>query len=124
MMNILSGQGYKMKQKYCTKITKVPLKLEINGRNSCTGNSKHIAMRYFFVKDSVDKGEFVIEYCPMLSMLAGYFTNPLQEAQFKLLREIIMGWKHVDSLLTLSSKERVGNKVSNNMTEIARTTYG
>ena len=28
-----------------------------NGRESCTGNYRHINIRYFFVKDGVDKEE-------------------------------------------------------------------
>lgn len=56
------------------------MKLEINGRNSCTGNSCHISIRYFFVKDRVDNKEFAIEYCPTKEMIADYFTKPLQGA--------------------------------------------
>jgi len=68
-----------------------------NGRNSCTGNSRHIAIRYFFVKDRVDKGEFTIDYCSTECMLADFFTKPLQGALFVKSREVIMGWKHVDT---------------------------
>ena len=31
-----------------------------NGRNSCTGNSRHVNIKYFYVKDRVDKGEIKI----------------------------------------------------------------
>mmetsp|Transcript_19478 Transcript_19478/g.22076 ORF Transcript_19478/g.22076 Transcript_19478/m.22076 type:complete len:153 (+) Transcript_19478:348-806(+) len=85
--------------------------MEKNGRNSCTGgNSRHINIRYFFVKDRVDKGELTIEYCPTGNMLADFFTKPLQGSQFTLMRDIIMGYKPI-SLLLPTIKERVENKI-------------
>ena len=36
---------------------------------------RHISIRYFFVKDNVNKEEFSIEYCNTSEMLADYFTN-------------------------------------------------
>jgi hypothetical protein len=85
-----------------------------NGRNSCTGNSRHISIRHFFVKDRVDKGEFTIEHCPAECMLADYFTKPLQGALFTKFRAVIMGWVHIDTLKNHKMsppKERVGNSV-------------
>ena len=84
--------------------------MEKNGRNSCTGNSRHIDARYFWVKDRVDKKELEIKYCPTDTMLADYFTKPLQGNLFRRLREVIMGWKHIDTLKDMTppvSKERV-----------------
>jgi hypothetical protein len=45
-------------------------------------------------------------------MLADYFTKPLQGKLFHLFRNVIMGWKHIDTLkqaLPSMSKERVGD---------------
>ena len=69
-----------------------------NGRNSCTGNSRHIHIRYFFVKDRVDKKEVKIEYCPSLDMLADFFTKPLQGKLFLKFKEVLMGHKPITSL--------------------------
>ena len=30
--------------------------METNGKNSCTGNSRHISVRYFFTKYRIEKG--------------------------------------------------------------------
>ena len=49
-----------------------------NGWNSCTGNSRHINVRHFFIKDIIDKEELRVEYCPALTMLADFLTKPLQ----------------------------------------------
>ena len=46
-----------------------------NGRNSCTGNSRHVNIRFFFVKDLVDKKEIEIVYCPTETMLADFFNE-------------------------------------------------
>ena len=69
-----------------------------NGRNSCTGNSRHIDIRYFFVKDRVDKGEVKVEYCPTLQTLADFFTKTLQDALYNKFRDVIMGYKPITSL--------------------------
>ena len=69
-----------------------------NGRNSCTGNSRHINIRYFFVKDRIDKKEIKVEYCPSLIMLADYFTKPLQGVLFNKLRDVIMGYRPISDL--------------------------
>jgi len=73
--------------------------MEINGRNSCTGNSRHINIRYFWIKDRVDNKEVRVEYLPTHIMLADYFIKPLQGEQFRILREYMMGWKPLSDLL-------------------------
>ena len=47
--------------------------LEKNGRRSRTQRTRHIDIRYFFVKDRVESGEVHIEHCPTLDMLADYY---------------------------------------------------
>ena len=83
--------------------------MEKNGRMSCTGNSRHVSIRHFFVKDRIDKGELSIEYCPTQLMIADYFTKPLQGKLFRAVRKVIMGHEPLSWLSKeLSSiKERV-----------------
>ena len=64
--------------------------LEKNGRMSSTKRTKHIDVRYFFVKDKIDKGELRLEHCPTKEMWADYFTKPLQGSTFYALRDKIM----------------------------------
>ena len=73
--------------------------MEINGRNSCTGNSRHIYIRYFWIKDRVDNKEVRVEYLPIHIMLADYFTKQLQGSQFRMLRDFIMGWRPLHELI-------------------------
>ena len=81
-----------------------------NGRNSCTGNSRHIDIRYFFVKDRVDKGEFRIEYCNRDDMIADFFTKLLQGHLFRKFRDFIMGYVNIpEKYFTITKiKEDVG----------------
>jgi hypothetical protein len=40
-----------------------------------TGKTKHIDIRYHFIRDLVKNGEVVIEYCPTGDMVAGALTK-------------------------------------------------
>ena len=51
LINFMEAQGYKFKDKVLFQDNMSAMKMEKNGRNSCTGNSRHISIRYFFVKD-------------------------------------------------------------------------
>ena len=98
-------------------------RMERNGRRSCTGNLRHISIRYFFVKDRIDKGEVEVKYCPSEHMLADFFTKPLQGNVFRVFHEVIMGHQPLSWLKEklVSTKDRVGNRkkilVDNNVHE-------
>ena len=94
----MSEQGYKIKDNVLYQDNRSTMLMLKNGRNSCTGNSRHINIRYFFVKDRIDKGELRVEYCPSSIMLADFFTKPLQGQLFKKFRDVIMGYAPISSL--------------------------
>lgn len=98
LLLFLSAQGYAIKDNVLYRENQSTILMLKNGRNSCTGNSRHINIRYFFVKDRVDKKELKIEYCPSLNMLADFFTKPLQGRLFQKFKEVIMGHKPLSSL--------------------------
>ena len=91
MTNFLKEQGYKVTNNVLFQDNQSAMRMEVNGRNSCTGNSRHIDIRYFFVKDRIDQGKISVEYCPTEDMIADFFTKPLQGAAFKKFREQVMG---------------------------------
>ena len=99
LMNFLHHQGYGINNNTIFQDNMSAMLLEKNGRNSCTGNSRHINIRYFFIKDRIDKKEVKVEYCPTHLMLADYFTKALRGKQFQLQREYIMGWRPISELL-------------------------
>ena len=112
--NFFREQGYDIRNNYIYQDNESAAKLEINGRNSCTGNSRHIDIKFFWVKDRVEKKEVEIKYCPTTLMLADYFTKPLQGNVFRRFRDVIMGKVHINDLLLdpdFKIKERV-EKVS------------
>ena len=63
-----------------------------NGRASSGKKTRHINVRYYFVKDSIASGEVSVEHCPTLSMLGDCFTKPLQGILFKRMRQWVMNW--------------------------------
>ena len=93
-----------------------------NGKKSCSSNSRHISIKYFWVVDRVQQGKIDVRHCPTTKMLADFFTKPLQGKLFHKYRRIIMGWDHISTLeiespkptitpLSLSKEERVGNEM-------------
>ena len=91
LVNFLQRQGYNIKNKIVYQDNQSAIKMEKNGRNSCTGNSRHIDVRFFYLKDRVYNGDIKVEYCPTSAMLADFFTKPLQGTVFKNFRSTVMG---------------------------------
>ena len=94
----MSEQGYEIQDNVLYQDNKSTMLMLKNGRNSCTGNSRHINIRYFFVKDRINKGELRIEHCPSTIMLADFFTKPLQGQLFKRFRDVVMEYAPLSSL--------------------------
>ena len=67
------------------------LKLEKNGHRSCSQRTRHIDIRYFYIKDLIDKGIIRLEHCPTELVIADFFTNPLHGAVFQRMKQIVMG---------------------------------
>jgi hypothetical protein len=57
--------------------------LETNGKESSSKRTKHINVRYFFIKDRVGAGEITIKHYPTNDMLADHFTKAVQGSQFR-----------------------------------------
>ena len=62
-----------------------------NGRAS-SDRTRHINIRYFFVKDRVDAGEIRVEYKPTEQMIADILTKPVQGSLFLKLRAWLLNW--------------------------------
>jgi hypothetical protein len=109
----LEHQGYALLENNLHQDNQSAMKMEINGRSSCGQKSRHIDIRYFFLKDRVARGEVDILYCPTEMMIADFFTKPLQGALFRKLKSVIMGEIDVKTFLAMSSgpKERVGREL-------------
>ena len=100
LLLFLEAQGYGIVKNLVYQDNHSSMRMEINGRNLCNGNSRHINVRYFFIKYRVDSGDVKIEYCPTSMMIADYFTKPLMGDLFCEFRRIIMGHKPISEMDT------------------------
>ena len=108
--NFLHGQGYNVNTNVLEQDNESAIKLEKNGRASAGKRSRHMNIRYFFVKDQLAQERITVRHCPTLAMLADFFTKPLQGSLFQKFRDVILGYKHIDSLTSddlLVPEERV-----------------
>ena len=77
----LSAQGFDTPPITVYQDNQSTIKLIERGRPSAE-QSRHINIGYFWLNDLIKRGIVVIKYCPTLSMLADYFTKPLQGSLF------------------------------------------
>jgi hypothetical protein len=88
--NFLNDQGYKVDTSTLLQDNTSAILLETNGRKSSTKRTRHMNIRYFYIKDHVDANIVRIEYCNTDDMLGDFFTKPLQGMKFKQMRDHIM----------------------------------
>lgn len=58
--------------------------------------TKHIDLKFHFIRDHVTQGNIVLEYCPTEDMVADVFTKSLPAPQFERLREMLGVRKKTD----------------------------
>jgi hypothetical protein len=68
------------------------MRLIDNGRSN-SDRTRHIKLRYFFIKQYVDNGDFEVTYCPTNAMVADILTKPLQGEHFIRLRASLLGYE-------------------------------
>ena len=100
----LAEQGYNLSRDIFYQDNTSAIKMITGGKKSCSGMSRHIHIRYFFIKDVIEREKMTVKYCPIKQMIADYFTKPVQGMQFYEVRNIIMGTD--DSLLAKECVER------------------
>ena len=107
----MEAQGYRIQDAFFEQDNESAIRLETNGRASAGAKSRHIHIRYFWIKDRASAEGITIRHCPTLAMLADFFTKPLQGALFRKFRDVLMGREHVNALIINPSapEERVGN---------------
>ncbi len=79
----LEAQGYERKDTVLYQDNKSTMLLLKNGKQSSSKRTKHINIRYFFLKDRIENNELKVKYCPTEDMMADFFTKPLQATKFK-----------------------------------------
>ena len=74
-MNFLECQGFKVRRNYYYQDNESAIRLEKNGIQSAGKRSRHIDIRFFFIKDQIKKGDIHLLHCPTEDMLADFFSN-------------------------------------------------
>ena len=71
----LSHQSIDLKESTLYQDNTSAMKLERNGRDSCSQKSQHIYIRYFWVKDCLQNEPNKLEYCPTEQMLSVFYKT-------------------------------------------------
>jgi hypothetical protein len=112
LANFIKAQGYEITENLFMQDNESAIKLEKNGRASAGQRTRHMDIRYFWIKDRVKQENIKITYCPTEAMLADFLTKPLQGNLFRKLRAALMGHIPLSDLTassTAPSVERVGS---------------
>jgi hypothetical protein len=70
----LEGQGYVLKENIFYQDNKSTIQFENHGRRSCGPTSRHIDIRYFWIKDRFGLENVQVVYCPTVEIQ--YFAPP------------------------------------------------
>jgi hypothetical protein len=109
----MAKQGYVIEDNFLEQDNESAIKMESNGKSSAGPRSRHIDIRYFWIKDRTKSAGIKIRHCPTLQMLGDFFTKPLQGNLFRKFRDVILGYKHTSTLMITpspSDEERVENQ--------------
>jgi hypothetical protein len=86
----LMNQGFNVGPSRILKDNKSAMLLEENGMESSSKQPCHIHISFYFVTDQVHLNNVTIEHCPTKSIVADFFTKPLQGSAFYEFRKAIM----------------------------------
>jgi hypothetical protein len=60
---------------------------------SFSDRTRHIAIRYYWLKDRINSGDIEIIFKPTSEMIADILTKPIQGKKFINLRKLLLNWK-------------------------------
>ncbi len=83
IQKFLEKQRHEIVEQDIFQDNKSLMKLAINDRRSSGLRTRHLDMRFFFIKDRLKTENVMMMYCPTHNMLADYFTKLLQGSLFK-----------------------------------------
>jgi hypothetical protein len=87
----IEAQGFNVDDSILYQDNLSAMLLEKNDKQSSSKRTKHIRVRYFFIKDRIGNGDISVKHCPTGEMVGDHFTKPLQGAQFRKFRAAIQG---------------------------------
>ena len=105
LRHFLLAQGYKPAQTVVIlQDNKSAILLEQNGIMSSTKRTKHINVKYYFIKSKIDSGEVVVHWYPGEKMVGDFFSKPLSGQKFVRFRKKIMNLKRSKAVDTAMQK--------------------
>ena len=87
--NFLTELGYPSGPAIVCQDNESTIRLAEKGR-STSARTRHINIRYFFIKDRIQNGELEIKQVPTSEMIADVLTKPLQGKHFRDLRDLLL----------------------------------
>ena len=87
--NFMKAQGYHLDTEI-KEDNKSTMLLMKNGKLSSGKRTKHFDIRYFYIKDLIDRGIINLSHCISDDMIADFFTKPIQGKRFQILRDIVL----------------------------------
>ena len=87
----LEAMGYNVKHNVIYQDNKSSITLERNGWTSASKRTKHIKIRYFFIKDMIAQQEVEVQHCPTKEMWSDILKKPKQGREFFLMRSKLLG---------------------------------
>jgi hypothetical protein len=88
--NLLIELGYKIRPTRVLQDNKSTITVSNNGKFN-SKKTKHIGVRYQFIKDEIDNSTVILDYCPTKLMVADALTKPLQGEQFNFTKNQLIG---------------------------------
>jgi hypothetical protein len=88
--DFLKAQGYDAKPAVVYQDNTSTIALAKKGR-STSPRTRHIAIRYYFVKDREDAGEVIVTHLGTSEIIADGLTKPLQGDAFRVSRDRLLG---------------------------------
>ena len=116
----LQEQGFILEENVLHQDNQSAMKVLKNGKRSSGQKTKHMDNRFFWIKDRIESEGIEVRYCPTEMMIADFFTKPLQGRLFRKFRDVVLGYKHISTLVDEEespSQERVGKGIPEGIPE-------
>ena len=91
LKKFLHHQGIGFSRNVLMKDNQSEILLERKGRSAARKCSRTIDIQYFTIRDSVEKEDLKIKYCPTDDMVLDFLKKPLQGSKSRKFRKLIIG---------------------------------
>ncbi len=86
------GQEYKLGPTKLLQDNQSAIALIHKGKHA-SSRSRHVNIRYFFVKDRINSQELDVTCLNTNNMIADIMTKPLKGDRFRKMRAVLMNWR-------------------------------